>query len=65
LNGAHGNAREWLADCAAGCNRRLVAGLGWRDPAGRSDAMRTSPFDARMGFDDIGFRLVRVDGGKP
>ena len=65
LNGAHGNVREWLDDCAGGCNRRLVAGLGWRDTAARSEAIRSSPFDARVGFDDVGFRLVRVDGGKP
>ena len=65
LNGAHGNAREWLDDCAAGCNRRLVAGLGWRDTAARSEASRSSPFDAHVGFDDVGFRLVRMDGGKP
>ena len=65
LNGAHGNTREWLEDCAAGCNRRQVAGLGWRDSALHADAIRISPFDAHAGFDDIGFRLVRVDGGKP
>jgi hypothetical protein len=65
LNGVHGNVREWLGDCAAGCNRRQVAGLGWRDAAGKGENTRTSPFDAHVGFDDIGFRLMRVDTGKP
>ena len=65
LNGAHGNVREWLDDCAAGCNRRQVAGMGWRDRAGRANALVASPFDAHAGFDDIGFRLVRVEGSKP
>ncbi len=65
LNGVHGNTREWLEDCAGGCNRRQVAGLGWRDKAARADAVRASGFDAHVGFDDIGFRLVRADGGKP
>ena len=64
LNGIHGNVREWLGDCAGGCNRWQVAGQGWRDTAGHADALHSSPFDARTGFDDIGFRLVR-DGGKP
>ena len=60
LTGVRGNAREWLSDCARGCQRRLVAGAGWRDPPARVDARQTDDFDADTGFDDIGFRLVRA-----
>lgn len=60
LSGARGNAREWLADCGPrGCQRRLVAGLGWRDTT-RTPATHVDDFDADTGFDDIGFRLVRA-----
>ena len=59
LLGVRGNAREWLSDCASGCRQHLVSGLGWRDSAGRADPTRSSGFDASVGFDDIGFRLVR------
>ena len=59
LVGLHGNAREWLMDCAGNCRQRLVSGLGWRDSAGRADPTRSSGFDAGVGFDDVGFRLVR------
>jgi serine/threonine-protein kinase PpkA len=59
LVGLRGNAREWLVDCAGGCRQRLVSGLGWRDSAGRADPTRSSGFDASVGFDDVGFRLVR------
>ena len=59
LTGVRGNAREWLSDCAGGCRERLVSGLGWRDSAGRADPVRSSGFDAAIGFDDVGFRLVR------
>jgi serine/threonine-protein kinase PpkA len=59
LVGLRGNAREWLVDCAGGCKQRLVSGLGWRDSAGRADPTRSSGFDASVGFDDVGFRLVR------
>lgn len=62
LHGVRGNAREWLSDCDSGCRRRLVAGLGWRDSAGRADPLRASGFDAEVGFDDTGFRLVREVG---
>ena len=59
LTGVHGNAREWLSDCAGSCKEHLVGGVGWRDSAGRADPTRSSGFDATVGFDDIGFRLVR------
>ena len=59
LIGVHGNAREWSSDCAGGCKQRLVNGLGWRDGANRADPIRSSGFDAAVGFDDVGFRLVR------
>ena len=60
LVGLRGNAREWLVDCAGACRERQVAGLGWRDSAGRANPVRSSGFDADVGFDDVGFRLVRV-----
>ncbi|MCX7033424.1 MAG: bifunctional serine/threonine-protein kinase/formylglycine-generating enzyme family protein [Arenimonas sp.] len=60
LTGVRGNAREWLSDCARGCQRRLVAGTGWRDPPARANAGQADDFDADTGFDDIGFRLVRT-----
>jgi formylglycine-generating enzyme required for sulfatase activity len=59
LNGVRGNAREWLSDCAGGCRQHLVSGLGWRDNATHPDPVRSSGFDAAVGFDDVGFRLVR------
>ncbi len=65
INGVHGNVREWLTDCDGGCQRRLTAGLGWRDGAERADPVRTSGFDASVGFDDVGFRLVREIDNRP
>ncbi|HEX4852930.1 bifunctional serine/threonine-protein kinase/formylglycine-generating enzyme family protein, partial [Arenimonas sp.] len=59
LTGLRGNAREWLSDCDRGCTRRLVGGIGWRDPSARANPTGTNDFDADTGFDDIGFRLVR------
>jgi formylglycine-generating enzyme required for sulfatase activity len=59
LVGVRGNAREWLSDCAGGCRQHLVSGLGWRDSASNPDPARSSGFDAAVGFDDVGFRLVR------
>ncbi len=59
LAGMRGNAREWLTDCGRSCNRRLAGGLGWRDTANRGTATQADDFDADIGFDDIGFRLVR------
>ena len=58
LTGVRGNAREWLSDCLGSCRQRLVSGLGWRDSAGRAEPLRSSGFDAAVGFDDVGFRLV-------
>jgi serine/threonine-protein kinase PpkA len=62
LFGVQGNAREWLADCAGGCGRHLVAGVGWRDNARGIEPARASGFDADTGFDDVGIRLVREIG---
>ncbi|MEO8159995.1 MAG: bifunctional serine/threonine-protein kinase/formylglycine-generating enzyme family protein [Arenimonas sp.] len=59
LLGVKGNAKEWLADCAGSCKAHLVGGLGWRDSASRAEGNRTSGLDANLGFDDVGFRLVR------
>ena len=60
LTGMRGNAREWLADCGPrGCQRRLAAGVGWRDSPARANPQRTDDFDADASFDDLGFRLVR------
>jgi hypothetical protein len=64
LTGLQGNAREWVSDCGNNCSRRLIAGLGWRDSAGRADPRRSSDFDADVGYDDAGFRLVREVGGE-
>jgi len=62
LTGVRGNAREWLNDCAGNCRQHLVGGLGWRDNAARAEPLRSSGFDAKVGFDDVGFRLVRDVG---
>jgi len=59
LTGMQGNVREWLSDCGRGCQRRMAAGVGWRDSPARAQPQATSDFDADTGYDDIGFRLVR------
>ncbi|MDY0022869.1 protein kinase domain-containing protein [Arenimonas caeni] len=59
LAGLRGNVREWTSNCTRGCQRRLAAGVGWRDTAQRSNPGQSNDFDADTGFDDIGFRLVR------
>jgi formylglycine-generating enzyme required for sulfatase activity len=59
LTGMLGNVREWLSDCARGCQRRMAAGVGWRDNPARAQPQATNDFDADTGYDDIGFRLVR------
>lgn len=59
LRGLHGNVREWLSDCVDGCRRRLVAGPGWRDSPSRAAPLGTQDLDVAIGFDDVGFRLVR------
>ncbi|KFN49663.1 bifunctional serine/threonine-protein kinase/formylglycine-generating enzyme family protein [Arenimonas composti] len=62
LTGLFGNAREWLGDCARSCNRRIVAGMGWRDNPARATPTQADDFDADTGYDDTGFRLVREVG---
>ena len=53
-----GSFSGWLQNCAAGCQRHLVAGHAWR---GRGDAPAARAAD--HGFDDVGFRVVREIGG--
>jgi formylglycine-generating enzyme required for sulfatase activity len=62
LFGVQGNVREWLLDCAGGCGKHLVAGVGWRDGPRSAEATRSSGFDADTGFDDVGMRLIREVG---
>jgi len=62
LAGMRGNVREWTSNCSRGCQRRLAAGVGWRDTPQRSEPGQSNDFDADTGFDDIGFRLVREVG---
>ncbi|WP_188662796.1 bifunctional serine/threonine-protein kinase/formylglycine-generating enzyme family protein [Arenimonas soli] len=59
LAGLRGNLREWTSNCTRGCQRRLAAGMGWRDAPDRSSPGQSNDFDGDTGFDDIGFRLVR------
>ncbi|HEX5757186.1 MAG TPA: protein kinase [Arenimonas sp.] len=59
LRGLQGNVREWLSDCIDGCRKRLVAGPGWRDSPSRAEPLGTQDLDVAIGFDDVGFRLVR------
>lgn len=59
LAGLRGNVREWTSNCSRGCQRRLAAGMGWRDAADRASPGQSNDFEADTGFDDIGFRLVR------
>lgn len=59
LAGLRGNVREWTSNCTRGCQRRIAAGVGWRDTPQRSNPGQSDDFDADTGFDDIGFRLVR------
>ena len=59
LAGLRGNVREWTSNCSRGCQRRLVAGLGWRDAADRGTPGQSNDFEADTGLDDVGFRLVR------
>ena len=59
LLNVRGNVREWLGDCAGSCARHQVGGVGWRDSAARAEPTRASGFDSNIGYDDIGFRLVR------
>lgn len=59
LIGLDGNVGEWLFDCADSCQKHLVAGRSWRNRGGDGP----TPREGERGFDDIGFRLVRVLGG--
>ena len=43
---------QWLDACSGGCDKRIVAGKGWRGDD-------TRPLDASRGYDDVGFRLAR------
>jgi serine/threonine-protein kinase PpkA len=51
-----GDYAEWLQNCGAGCQNHLVAGHGWREHGADAPAGRA----AAQGFDDVGFRVVRV-----
>jgi serine/threonine-protein kinase PpkA len=54
-----GSAREWSADCRDGCQRRLSLGSSWRDAGGKPGARGVDAPEGSVGYDDIGFRLVR------
>ena len=43
----------WLLDCGADCQQRKASGPSWRSDEGER------LLDARRGYDDVGFRLVR------
>ncbi|MCB1553511.1 MAG: SUMF1/EgtB/PvdO family nonheme iron enzyme, partial [Xanthomonadales bacterium] len=60
VHAMHGNVREWPAGCGADCRTHAALGASWRDTptASASD----NEVDARYGYDDIGFRLVRDVG---
>ncbi|HEV2607728.1 MAG TPA: SUMF1/EgtB/PvdO family nonheme iron enzyme, partial [Xanthomonadaceae bacterium] len=42
---------EWLQNCGAGCQSHLVAARGGATGSGR---------EAGQGYDDVGFRVVRI-----
>lgn len=54
-----GSAREWSADCGAGCAERLSVGSSWRDASQRPGSEADVAVGGDEGYDDIGFRLVR------
>ena len=62
LRDLHGNAGEWVANCAGTvrerCNEHVAMGLSWRDG---SDAKPNGEraLSSERGWDDVGFRLVR------
>jgi formylglycine-generating enzyme required for sulfatase activity/tRNA A-37 threonylcarbamoyl transferase component Bud32 len=58
MTGLDANVGEWLFDCADACQKHFVAGRTWRN----REHTTPSPRDATHGFDDVGFRLVRVLG---
>jgi formylglycine-generating enzyme required for sulfatase activity len=51
-----GNVREWVSDCAGGCDDRLALGASWMSAAGDPAA---PAFDADTGFNTIGLRVLR------
>jgi serine/threonine protein kinase len=51
-----GDYSEWLQNCGSGCQNHLVARRGWREHG--SDLPPGRPAD--QGYDDVGFRVVRV-----
>jgi len=51
-----GEYSEWLQNCGAGCQNHLVARRGWREHG--ADLPLGRPAD--QGYDDVGFRVVRV-----
>ncbi len=51
-----GDYAEWLQNCGTGCQNHLVAGRGWREHGADAPTGRA----AAQGFDDVGFRVVRV-----
>jgi serine/threonine-protein kinase PpkA len=57
-----GSAREWSADCRDGCARRRSLGASWRDVSDRRAKPGADEVESGIGYDDIGFRLVREVG---
>ncbi|HTD28322.1 MAG TPA: SUMF1/EgtB/PvdO family nonheme iron enzyme, partial [Xanthomonadaceae bacterium] len=51
-----GSVTEWLQNCSFLCIRHLVAGRTWREHGTDAPAALAS----NRGFDDVGFRVVRV-----
>jgi formylglycine-generating enzyme required for sulfatase activity len=58
LTGLDGNVGQWLIDCTDACRKHVVAGRSWRNRGGDGPV----PREGDRGFDDIGFRVIRVLG---
>ncbi len=56
--GLDANVSEWLFDCADACKKHSVGGRSWRN----RDHTGVGAREGARGFDDLGFRLVRVLG---
>ncbi|MCX7562756.1 bifunctional serine/threonine-protein kinase/formylglycine-generating enzyme family protein [Xanthomonadaceae bacterium XH05] len=57
LRDTGGNVREWSADCVdSACRERIAVGASWASPVGDGG---TRAFPADIGFNTIGFRVVR------
>ena len=56
--GLDANVSEWLFDCADACQKHSIGGRSWRNRDHTSVGAR----EGARGFDDVGFRLVRVLG---